>query len=89
MAAMLLGGCSGAALTPPVAGTIQAVAAENFYGDMLSDSQTVTPVTTNLQNEAAQNNIPLVPVSETMPAGKTYQTWMLDQLNALQLALGG
>ena len=56
---------------------------------LIYNVQTVTPITTNLQNEAKQNNIPIVPVSETMPAGKTYQSWMLDQLNDLEHALGG
>ncbi len=56
---------------------------------LIYNVQTVTPITTNLQNEAKQNNIPIVPVSETMPAGKTYQSWMLDQLNELEQALGG
>jgi len=56
---------------------------------LIYNVQTVTPITTNLQNEAKQNNIPIVPVSETMPVGKTYQGWMLDQLNALEQALGG
>ena len=56
---------------------------------LIYNVQTVTPITTNLQNEAKQNNIPIVPVSETMPAGKTYQSWMLDQLNDLEQALGG
>ncbi len=56
---------------------------------LIYNVQTVTPITTNLQNEAKQNNIPIVPVSETMPAGKTYQSWMLDQLNNLEQALGG
>ena len=56
---------------------------------LIYNVQTVTPITTNLQNEAKQNNIPIVPVSETMPAGKTYQSWMLDQLDDLEQALGG
>jgi len=56
---------------------------------LIYNVQTVTPVTTNLQDAAQKNNIPIVPVSETMPQGKTYQGWMLDQLNALQQALGG
>jgi zinc/manganese transport system substrate-binding protein len=56
---------------------------------LIYNVQTVTPLTTNLQNAALKNNIPIVPVSETMPQGKTYQGWMLDQLNALQKALGG
>ena len=33
--------------------------------------------------------IPVVGVSETEPAGTTYQTWMLGQLDALDAALGG
>jgi zinc/manganese transport system substrate-binding protein len=56
---------------------------------LIYNVQTVTPVTTNLQEAARKNNIPVVPVSETMPQGKTYQSWMLNQLNALQKALGG
>jgi len=54
---------------------------------LIYNVQTVTPITTNLQNQAKNLNIPIVPVSETMPPGKTYQTWMMDQLNALQQAL--
>jgi zinc/manganese transport system substrate-binding protein len=56
---------------------------------LIYNQQTVTPVTTNLVNQAKAHAIPLVPVTETMPVGKTYQSWMLDQLNALQAALGG
>ena len=56
---------------------------------LIYNEQTSTPITTNLQNEAKQANIPVVPVTETMPPGKHYQGWMLDQLNALQQALGG
>jgi len=55
---------------------------------LLYNLQTVTPITTNLQTEAKQLNIPIVGVSETMPPGKTYQGWMLDQLNALEQELG-
>jgi zinc/manganese transport system substrate-binding protein len=56
---------------------------------LIYNEQTVTPVTTNLQNAARAKNISIVPVTETMPPGKTYQTWMLGQLNALEAALGG
>ncbi len=56
---------------------------------LIYNDQTVTPITTNLQNMAKQLNIPIVPVTETMPVGKTYQQWMLDQLNSLLQALGG
>ncbi len=54
---------------------------------LIYNVQTVTPVTTNVENQAKQQNIPVVPVSETMPPGKTYQSWMMDQLNVLAAAL--
>jgi len=54
---------------------------------LIYNVQTVTPITTNVQNEAKKLNIPIVPVSETMPPGKTYQTWMGSQLDALAIVL--
>lgn len=54
---------------------------------LIYNSQTVTPVTTNLQNAALANGIPIVPVTEMMPPGDTYQTWMMNELNALATAL--
>lgn len=54
---------------------------------LIYNEQTVTPITTNVQNEAKRQHIPIVPITETMPAGKTYQSWMLDQLNVLEAAL--
>ena len=38
---------------------------------------------------AKDSKIPIVGVSETEPAGKTYQAWMLAQLDALDSALSG
>jgi len=49
--------------------------------------QTVTPITTKLQDEAKVLNIPVVPVSETMPPGEHYQSWMAKQLDVLEKAL--
>lgn len=54
---------------------------------LIYNSQTITPVTTNLQNAAQANGIPLVSVSETMPPGGTYQSWMMNELNVLAAAL--
>ena len=51
---------------------------------LIYNEQTVTPSTTKLENDARAQNIPVVPVTETRPPGKTYQTWMLDQLNTLE-----
>ena len=49
--------------------------------------QTATPITTKLQDEAKALSIPIVPVSETMPPGLHYQSWMSKQLDALASAL--
>jgi len=54
---------------------------------LIYNEQTITPITTNLQNEAKQQNIPVVPVTETMPTNKHYQSWMMGQLTALENAL--
>jgi len=54
---------------------------------LIYNEQTITPITTNLENEAKQQNIPVVPVTETMPQGKRYQDWMMDQLTTLENSL--
>jgi zinc/manganese transport system substrate-binding protein len=75
---------------PPAASVITAneQITQHAIKVLIYDLQTITPVTTHLQAAAGQGGIPLVGVSETMPPGKTYQGWMLDQLNALERALG-
>jgi zinc/manganese transport system substrate-binding protein len=55
---------------------------------LLYNVQTVTPVTTQIRSLARQHHIPVVGVSETMPAGvATYQQWQQSQLTALLHAL--
>jgi zinc/manganese transport system substrate-binding protein len=50
--------------------------------------QTATAVTTNIKHLAAQEDIPIVGVSETLqPETATFQDWQLSQLLALQNAL--
>jgi len=50
--------------------------------------QTATAVTTNVKHLAAQADIPIVGVSETLePETATFQDWQLSQLLALQNAL--
>jgi zinc/manganese transport system substrate-binding protein len=55
---------------------------------LLYNVQTVTPVTTQMRSLAKQHDIPVVGVSETLPAGTpTYQQWQQSQLNDLLRAL--
>jgi zinc/manganese transport system substrate-binding protein len=76
--------------TDPPADTVTAINNEISLKQakiLIYNIQTVTPITTHVQNAATKQHIPIVPVSETMPPGKTYQTWMMDQLNGLETAL--
>lgn len=56
---------------------------------LIYNSQAITPITTQLQDFARQNGVAVVAISETQPAGTTYQQWILEELKALQQALGG
>ncbi|HVO86186.1 MAG TPA: zinc ABC transporter substrate-binding protein [Candidatus Binatia bacterium] len=50
--------------------------------------QTVTPLTDNVKKMAADNNIPIVGVTETLtPLGASFQAWMGAEVAALQNAL--
>ncbi len=54
---------------------------------LIYNEQTITPITTNMENAAKGKNIPIVPVTETLPQGKHYQDWMMGQLTTLENAL--
>lgn len=54
---------------------------------LLYNSQATDTAAQRVLNIAKQANVPVVGVTETEPAGTTYQAWMLDQLNALDAAL--
>jgi zinc/manganese transport system substrate-binding protein len=56
---------------------------------MLYNAQASEPAVQRLVQMAKDNKIPVVGVSETEPAGATYQTWMMGQLDALDKALSG
>ena len=53
------------------------------YNDQTAGAQTQKVV-----DAAKANDVPLVPVAETLPAGKTYLTWMRANLDAIGAALG-
>jgi zinc/manganese transport system substrate-binding protein len=56
---------------------------------LLYNSQTSEELTGKMRAIAKQAGIPIVGVTETEPAGKTYQDWMLSELSALETALSG
>ena len=55
---------------------------------LLYNTQTVSPITTRVQQLAKKVGVPVVGVSETEPPGKSFQQWMLSQLERLRIALG-
>ena len=52
------------------------------------NEQTSGPETEQVLNAAKANKIAVVPVTETLPAGKDYLTWMAGNLSAISSALG-
>lgn len=55
-----------------------------FYNAQVSDA-----LTTRLRGLATAANIPVVGVTETLPAGLHFQDWMLSEIDATDKALGG
>lgn len=51
------------------------------------NQQVTDPLTQAFLALAKQNNIPVIGVYETMPAGYTYQSWMLAEVHALRQAV--
>lgn len=47
------------------------------------NKQVSSKTVTNLVKLAKQHNVPVLPVTETLPKGKTYRTWMLSEYQAL------
>src|SRR5438876_11427854 len=55
---------------------------------LVYNTQTSTPVTENLKQLAARNNVPVVGISETVePATASFQDWQVKQLAGLEAAL--
>ncbi|MGF6773138.1 zinc/manganese transport system substrate-binding protein [Paraburkholderia sp. GAS199] len=54
---------------------------------LIYNSQATEALTKRMLKLAQQSKVPTMSVTETEPAGKTYQTWMLTQLDALDKAL--
>ncbi|WP_153101014.1 metal ABC transporter solute-binding protein [Paraburkholderia hayleyella] len=54
---------------------------------LIYNSQATEPLTQRLLKLAERSHVPTLKVTETQPAGKTFQQWMLTQLDALGQAL--
>ena len=54
---------------------------------LLVNTQAVSPVTARMRSAAEAAGVPVVGVTETLPAGETFQAWQLRQTRALARAL--
>ena len=54
---------------------------------LLYNEQAVSPITARLGSLATREQIAVVPITETLPAGLTYQQWQLRQITALKRVL--
>lgn len=55
---------------------------------LLYNSQAVSPITARMRDAAKAAGVPVIGVTETLPAHSTFQQWQLDQVRALARALG-
>ena len=72
----------------------QAIAEQEcFFSEKKADAfvynqQVTDSITEKFLESAADNEVPVVGVYETMPTGYTYQRWMMAELKALEEAVG-
>lgn len=55
---------------------------------LLYNTQTSQALAERMRRIASQAGVPVVPITETQPEGRSYAEWMLAQLDALDRALG-
>lgn len=61
-----------------------ALLADHKVALLVYNEQSAGPVTVEVRSAAEQAGIPVIPVTETMPPGKTYLTWMADTIDRIR-----
>ena len=61
----------------------------NQVSALIYNPQTETPVTEQVRSDAVAAGVPVVEMTETLPAGREYVSWMAEQVEALSSALEG
>jgi zinc/manganese transport system substrate-binding protein len=56
---------------------------------LLYNTQAISPITSRVREEATAAGVPVVGVTETLPAHRTFQQWQVQQVRALARALNG
>jgi zinc/manganese transport system substrate-binding protein len=78
---------SGSEPTPQQVQSFQDVLKSGTVAALLYNSQAVNEMTEQVQATAQQSGVGVVGVGETVPPGKTFQAWQLEQIDALLVAL--
>jgi zinc/manganese transport system substrate-binding protein len=73
--------------SPADVAAMEALIKQHRVRVLLYNSQAVSPITKRLLAAARSARIPVVPVTETLPAGKSFQQWQLGQARAIAAAL--
>jgi len=73
--------------SPSAVAAMDTLIAKHRIRVLLYNSQAVSPITAQLRDEARKDGIPVVAMTETLPAHLTFQQWQLGQVRALATAL--
>jgi len=73
--------------TPQAVAEMEALLTGRRVRVLLYNSQATSPITDRMRRLAMEHAIPVVPVTETLPPGRTFQQWQLAQVQALTRAL--
>lgn len=73
--------------SPQSVAQMTALATKRQIKVLLYNSQAVSPITSRIRAAAESAGIPVIGMSETMPPGLTFQSWLLGEAKALQRAL--
>jgi zinc/manganese transport system substrate-binding protein len=76
-------------VAPDVLATTTALFADGSVSALVYNEQTTGPQTEAVLTAAKQNKVAVVPVTETMPDGNDYISWMTTNLDAIKAAVGG
>jgi zinc/manganese transport system substrate-binding protein len=72
---------------PAAVSAMDELVAKQRIRALLYNSQAVSPITARLRDAAQAAGIPVVPVTETLPPGLSFQQWQLSEARALAAAL--
>src|SRR5262249_34518399 len=73
--------------TPQAVDAMNTLLREKRVRVLLYNRQAISPITADLRDAAGRAGIPIVGVTETLPAGMSFQQWQVAQARALRRAL--